>query len=368
MSVLLLLSMCLTAYATELPEETTAPEETTEPIKTHYMGDFDENGYVNATDARFILRRAVGLDEYIYMPLFYCDMDYDGEITAADARLVLRTAVGLEKEQAHAFEIIEERRGTCTEEGIIRGKCVLTGQEAFVIEPKTNHIPPHGSACTGKGNCNICGEELIVEINHTFINNYKTDQKVCTVCGHKEPLNHVHRYVYSFACECGKNIMNTFIKDSKKYLVENGIKGEGYYYVEDYADSVAYALIYDKELGYTYAYCGFGVDANGTIVYYDFNFDIKRYSVEVMIYADETPVAYARGKIHPAKVDESADGDSITIVEHEEVSGMGDMDNLYKQMMEGAVYETIQWLRVYGPKIGIDYMDHIFTEYFAIVK
>lgn len=356
MSVLLLLSMCLTAYASEISE-------TTEPIETHYMGDFDENGYVDATDARYILRRAVGLDEYIYMPLFYCDMDYDGKITASDARLALRTVVSLEEKQAHAFEIVEDRRGTCTEEGIIRGKCVLTGQEVFVTEPKTNHVLPHGSACTGKGICNICGQEITVEINHTFINNYKTDKKVCTVCGHKEPLNHVHRYGSDYYCECGKNIMNTFIKDSKNYLMANGTKDGNCYYVEDYADSVAYALIYDKELGYTYAYCGFGLDVNGTIVYYDFNFDFKRGTVELLVSADETPVAYARGRIHPVKVDESADGDSISIVEHEEVSGMGDMDNLYKQMMEGAVYEIIQWLKDYAPKIGIDYMDHIFTDY-----
>ncbi len=355
-SVLLLLSMCLTVYASEIAE-------TTKPVETHYMGDFDENGVVDAKDARFILRRAVGLDADIYMPLFYCDMDYDGKISASDARLALRTSVDLEEKQAHAFEIVENRRGTCTEEGIIKGKCVLTGKEISIIEEKTPHVPPHGIGCTGKGNCNVCGEEITVEISHVFVEEYKIDKKVCTVCGHEEPLNHVHSYGYDYSCECGRDIMNIFIKDSKKYLVEKGIKRDGYYFVEEYAEPLTFALIYDEELGYTYAYCGVGLNVNGVIFYYNFDFDFKDRSVEVMVYADETAVAYARGKIDTAKVNEAADGDAININTFDTIAELSGMQTMFRQMMEGAVHDTVQWMRSYAPEMGIDYIEHIFASY-----
>lgn len=59
------------------------------------MGD---NGIVNASDARFLLRYVAGLEEVGAVKQFYfcADMNFDNKIDAADARLVLRTAAGLE--------------------------------------------------------------------------------------------------------------------------------------------------------------------------------------------------------------------------------------------------------------------------------
>lgn len=56
-------------------------------------GDVDGDGIITSTDARLILRAAVGLEE---VPLEAGDMDGDGIITAADAREALRESVGLE--------------------------------------------------------------------------------------------------------------------------------------------------------------------------------------------------------------------------------------------------------------------------------
>ena len=62
--------------------------------------------FVNAADARLVLRFAAGLEkpEKELKRFYYCaDMNFDGEITSADARLILRTAAGLEKEYELVF-------------------------------------------------------------------------------------------------------------------------------------------------------------------------------------------------------------------------------------------------------------------------
>ena len=56
-------------------------------------GDADGDGKYTAGDARFILRCAVGLEQY--NSLIQCDANADGAVNAEDARLVLRFAVGL---------------------------------------------------------------------------------------------------------------------------------------------------------------------------------------------------------------------------------------------------------------------------------
>lgn len=60
------------------------------------LGDADNNRWISAADARFILRAAAGL-ELIEDDLMFkrCDVDKDGKITAKDARLVLRASAKL---------------------------------------------------------------------------------------------------------------------------------------------------------------------------------------------------------------------------------------------------------------------------------
>ena len=60
------------------------------------IGDVDGDGKVTATDARLVLRAAVGLELLTGDAFKKADMDKDGKITAADARLILRKAIGLE--------------------------------------------------------------------------------------------------------------------------------------------------------------------------------------------------------------------------------------------------------------------------------
>ena len=61
-------------------------------------GDVDNNGTIEAADARLALRRAVDLETFPEGSAEYlaCDVDGAPGVTAADARLILRAAVGLE--------------------------------------------------------------------------------------------------------------------------------------------------------------------------------------------------------------------------------------------------------------------------------
>ncbi len=60
-------------------------------------GDIDGNGTIDASDARILLRAAVGLEKTTSVLKMRGDIDKDGELTSFDARTVLRAAVGLEK-------------------------------------------------------------------------------------------------------------------------------------------------------------------------------------------------------------------------------------------------------------------------------
>ncbi len=70
---------------------------------TYALGDVfnsdDLSRKVNASDARFLLRYAAGLETVGADKAFYfcADMNFDNKIDAADARLALRTAAGLEE-------------------------------------------------------------------------------------------------------------------------------------------------------------------------------------------------------------------------------------------------------------------------------
>lgn len=60
------------------------------------MGDANNDGKVNSTDARLVLRGAMQLDEIDDETRVYCDVNQDGKLSATDARLVMRAATKLE--------------------------------------------------------------------------------------------------------------------------------------------------------------------------------------------------------------------------------------------------------------------------------
>lgn len=81
------------------PTETTdpAPSSLTEPSKTatYLIGDFDQNGIIDASDARNALRAAAKLDALTELQLRILDINEDGYVTAEDARMLLRISAKL---------------------------------------------------------------------------------------------------------------------------------------------------------------------------------------------------------------------------------------------------------------------------------
>ena len=70
------------------------------------LGDVDGDGVHTASDARTVLRAAVGLDALTPAQQTAADVDHDGNITAADARTVLRAAVNLEELNAEGTAFV----------------------------------------------------------------------------------------------------------------------------------------------------------------------------------------------------------------------------------------------------------------------
>ena len=60
------------------------------------LGDVDNDGQVSASDARLVLRAAVGLEMLTNDQFVSADTDFDDKISASDARMILRASVGLE--------------------------------------------------------------------------------------------------------------------------------------------------------------------------------------------------------------------------------------------------------------------------------
>ncbi len=61
---------------------------------TYTLGDIDNDGDFNATDARFTLQMAVGKGSWTESQRLAADVDHDNNINATDARLILQAAVG----------------------------------------------------------------------------------------------------------------------------------------------------------------------------------------------------------------------------------------------------------------------------------
>ena len=63
---------------------------------TDYMGDVNDDGAVNSSDALLILRHSVG-DETVTLNLKKADIDTNGTVNSADALAALRMSVGLDE-------------------------------------------------------------------------------------------------------------------------------------------------------------------------------------------------------------------------------------------------------------------------------
>ena len=163
-----------------------------------YFGDVDFSGEVNSSDARTILRAAVGLEDLDADARLLADMDNDTFITASDARLALRTAVALEDKliyHTHDYGDWQAKKkddiclgthikvcATCGK--ILEENCeadmsnLIESTEATCTAPATNYYP-----------CKVCGGKLAIttgEAKGHTVDSYNiglTTGINCSVCG-----------------------------------------------------------------------------------------------------------------------------------------------------------------------------------------
>lgn len=176
------------------------------------VGDINDNGKVEASDARIILRVAVALDEIDTSAFMKADIDGDGKISAQDARLALRLAVGLDKLPEHNIHEVVIIPATCKTEGItvkVCTSCVKLYAKITVPASTDKHITGAWTTvtkpdCVNKGLaqliCIACGEvvkeeELAATNKHSGEWIYPDGKscldpvpkyRTCTVCGYLE--------------------------------------------------------------------------------------------------------------------------------------------------------------------------------------
>ena len=59
-------------------------------------GDTDLSGYISVTDATFVQKYVVGIEDFDKLQLFNSDVNHDGEISVVDATLIQKHIVGLD--------------------------------------------------------------------------------------------------------------------------------------------------------------------------------------------------------------------------------------------------------------------------------
>ncbi|MBQ7961826.1 MAG: dockerin type I repeat-containing protein [Clostridia bacterium] len=89
--IMVISSIPLAGFEDLLPAVTASANDT-----VIYYGDLNENGRVEASDARLVLQKAASLITLTDRQMALADVNQDGKVTAMDARTVLRTAARIE--------------------------------------------------------------------------------------------------------------------------------------------------------------------------------------------------------------------------------------------------------------------------------
>lgn len=184
-----------------------------EEVEDYYecfaSGDIDGNGAIEASDARFILRLSVNLEEIDTSFFMKADVDGDGKITAADAREALRLAVGLEEAPPHSVQEVVIVPATCATDGLtvkVCSSCLKIYAKVTLPATTDKHITGFWETvkmpdCSNKGlaqlKCLVC-DTIVKETELSPTNKHSGEweypdgkdcfnpvakTRTCTVCG-----------------------------------------------------------------------------------------------------------------------------------------------------------------------------------------
>lgn len=204
------------------------------PVLAALKGDIDGTPGISASDARLVLRAAVGLEVLTASQLVAADADGDTVVSASDARLILRASVGLEnlgeipEAHVHEYKFKEiTREPTCSNSGRQLLVCSC-GKETFeTIEALGHDFGLSGEeapTCMKKGKsvftcsrCSYSKTEYTDKLDHDFQldeakpagcetkghNLYK-----CSMCGRiknepLEPIGHSYSKTTGLCENCG---------------------------------------------------------------------------------------------------------------------------------------------------------------------
>ncbi len=174
------------------------------PVFAALKGDVDGTPGVSASDARIVLRAAVGLEKLSATQLVAADVDGVSGVSASDARLILRAAVGLDnlgeleedkEEHVHIYDkvISIDRDPTCTGSGKQRVACACGREQTEYIDALGHDFQltkEEAPTCKKQGKnvftcsrCTYSRTEYIDRIEHDY---QITEEKPagCTTKGH----------------------------------------------------------------------------------------------------------------------------------------------------------------------------------------
>ncbi len=183
-------------------------EETIEFDESKFA-DVNNDGKVNAYDARLLLRCSAELEKETAYILTYGDYNNDGKITAADARTALRVAASVESLECilhgHVFESYTVAPD-CVNEGYTTNKCA----ECHIEDgSRTDIVPALGhkletskieATCTASGRltvkCTVCGHidtdrEDGKALGHSFsdwVESKDSKTRKCKRCNYSESV------------------------------------------------------------------------------------------------------------------------------------------------------------------------------------
>ncbi len=199
------------------------------PAAASLRGDVDGTLGVSASDARLVLRAAVGLEALSEAQLKAAEADNIPGITASDARVILRAAAGLENlgeiegVHVHSYKISGiSREPSCTDKGIQTLICECGKEMSKDIAPLGHDYQLTGEeapTCKLKGKkvftCPRCQESVFEYIDKTDHNYQLDDSKPadCTTEG----------YNFYTCTMCGKAKKDTLSPVGHDYDTDNGL-------------------------------------------------------------------------------------------------------------------------------------------------